>query len=664
MVLMHYSSLAELYENLNSTSLKLKKIRILAEFLENTPSDEIENIILLCMGRVFPEWSEKELGIASLLMVKTLSKSFGVSEKMISDAWKESGDLGLVAEEFSGKKKQKVLFAPKLNVDKVVSNLQKAAELSGAKSQERKMGLIGELLSSAGPKEAKYLARIVIGDLRIGVAEGLLRDAIAGAFFAEVRWSALLSAKTNKKKLYEHIFEGADSKKFIFEDTVYNSIKKENKEILLSLEAKNIVEVKTADEISRVPSFWKKEAGIDFVFVSEAEFGNEIKSRINGLIEKAHALTNDYALVAKTAIGEGNAGLSKLSLVMFRPIKVMLAQKADGIDDAFETVGRPAAIEYKFDGFRMQIHKNGEDVQIYTRRLENVTVQFPEVAIAVKKALLAKSCIVEGEAIGIDKETGKWLPFQKLSRRIRRKYDINKLAEEIPVRLNLFDILYLNGNVLIEKPFVERRGLLKESLDESRGAVVLANQIVTDEAARANDFYQEALSLGNEGVMFKNLSAGYKPGSRVGYMLKLKPVMESLDLTIVGAEWGEGKRAGWLSSFVLACRDETGNFLSIGRLGTGIKEKTEEGTSFKELTEHLTPHIMREDGKHVDISPTLTVEVAYEEIQKSPSYESGYALRFPRLVRLRPDKSISDADGLERVESLFRSQKHNVVTHK
>ncbi len=164
--------------------------------------------------------------------------------------------------------------------------------------------------------------------------------------------------------------------------------------------------------------------------------------------------------------------------------------------------------------------------------------------------------------------------------------------------------------------------------------------------------------------MFKNLSAEYKPGSRVGYMLKLKPVMESLDLTIVGAEWGEGKRAGWLSSFVLACKDETGNFLSIGRLGTGIKEKAEEGTSFKELTEHLKPHIIREEGKHVDITPTLTLEVAYEEIQKSPSYDSGYALRFPRLVRLRPDKSISDADGLERVESLFMKQKHKVVTDK
>ncbi len=661
---MYYSSLAELYENLESTSLKLKKTRILAEFLENTPQNEIENIILLCRGRVFPEWSEKELGIASLLMVKTLSKSYGVPEKKISDAWRDTGDLGLVAEEFSSKKRQKVLFAPKLNVDKVVSNLQKAAELSGTKSQERKMGLIGELLSSAGPKEAKYLARIVIGDLRIGVAEGLLRDAIAGAFFADVRWSALLSAKTNKKKLYEHIFEGAASKKIIFEDTLYNSIKKENEKLLASLESKNIVEVKTANEISSIPSFWKKEAGIDFAFVSEAELGNELRSRINGLIEKAHALTNDYALVAKTALEEGNAGLSKLSLVMFRPIKVMLAQKADGIDDAFETVERPAAIEYKFDGFRMQIHKNNEEVQIYTRRLENVTAQFPEVAIAVRKALLAKSCIVEGEAIGIDKETGKWLPFQKLSRRIRRKYDINKLAKEIPVRLNLFDILYLNGNVLIEKPFVERRGVLKDNVREIPGNVVLADQIVTDEATKANDFYQKALSLGNEGVMFKNLSAEYKPGSRVGYMLKLKPVMESLDLTIVGAEWGEGKRAGWLSSFVLACRDETGNFLSIGRLGTGIKEKAEEGTSFKELTEHLKPHIIREEGKHVDITPTLTLEVAYEEIQKSPSYDSGYALRFPRLVRLRPDKSISDADGLERVESLFTKQKHKVVTDK
>lgn len=656
--MLYYSSIAELYNELEATTLKLKKTRILSRFLEKAPAGEIGNVILLCMGRVFPEWSEKEIGIASLLMVRSLAKAYGVPEKKIEDAWKKTGDLGLVAEEFASKKMQKALFSKKLSSEKVISNLRKAAEISGPKSQEGKMGLIGELLASASGKEAKYITRTVIGDLRVGIAEGIIRDAIAGAYFSDIRWSALLSSNEGGEKAYEKIMKSSEGKRFIIEDSVYAWMEKENPGLLKEFEAKNKAEIKSAKEISSIASFWKKKIGADFVFVEDAELGNALKSRTIGAVEEAHALTNDYALAARTALESGNEGLTKLSLTLFRPIKVMLAQKVENVEEAFETVGRPAAIEYKFDGFRMQIHKEGDHTEIYTRRLENVTLQFPEIASAAKKALRAKSCIVEGEAIGIDRHTGKWLPFQELSRRIKRKYDIREHAGETPVMLNLFDTIYIDGKSLIKKSFLERRNALKEITREIPGTVVLAKQIITDSPKKAKEFYEESLSLGNEGAMFKNLAAEYKPGSRVGYMIKLKPVMETLDLTIVGADWGEGKRVGWLSSFVLACRDEAGNFVSIGRLGTGIKEKAEEGTSFIELTNLLKPHIIREEGTHADIAPSIVLEVAYEEIQKSPSYESGYALRFPRLVRLRPDKSVNDVDGIDRVVELSAKQKH------
>ena len=200
--------------------------------------------------------------------------------------------------------------------------------------------------------------------------------------------------------------------------------------------------------------------------------------------------------------------------------------------------------------------------------------------------------------------------------------------------------------------------MLESVVQEVPERIVLARQLITDSEKEAKAFYKESLDMGNEGAMFKSLDAPYKPGSRVGHMIKLKPVMESLDLVIVGGEWGEGKRAGWLSSFVLACYDrETGEFSEIGRMGTGIKEKPEEGISFVGLTDMLREHIIKEEGKSVTVKPSVVIEVAYEEIQKSPTYSSGYALRFPRLLRLRSDRAPEECDDIARVEELYSAQR-------
>jgi DNA ligase-1 len=356
--------------------------------------------------------------------------------------------------------------------------------------------------------------------------------------------------------------------------------------------------------------------------------------------------------------------LSKLKLNTERPVKVMLAQKAKTVAEAFEMVGRPAAIEYKYDGFRMLIGKHGDKITIHTRRLENVTAQFPEVVKLVRENIITESCIIDGEAVGYDPKTKKYVPFQNISQRIKRKYDIEQLAKDVPVELNIFDILYYNGESTIKETFTERRKLVKNIIKEKPFHIRVAEQIITDNDKDAEKFYQQSLNAGNEGVMFKSLDSPYKPGSRVGSMVKLKPVMETLDLVIVAAEWGEGKRAGWLTSYTVATYDEdTDEYLEIGKFGTGIKEKKDEEdsgdeniVSFEELTEALKPYIINEKGREVRIKPSVVVELKFEEIQKSPSYSSGYALRFPRLVRIRLDRRPDESSTLRQVEGFYKEQ--------
>ncbi|MFH1126494.1 MAG: ATP-dependent DNA ligase [archaeon] len=655
---MEYSTLAEYYKMLEETSLKTEKTRIVSVLFEKTRADDIEQIAQLLMGRAFPSWSEEVIGIASNLMIKAISKAYGIREDEIVEKWKDTGDLGTVVEELSKNKKQRSLFDKSLLVSKVYSNLRKIAMAEGVKSQDKKLVLIAELLSSAKPIEARFIVRTVLGDLRVGVAEGIVRDAIAKAFFADVYWRATLIQKSGKGRRFEKMLGKINGKTIIAEDKIMDYLKSSDGKIIDNFLNKNTVHVRKIEDITCMRSFFKKEQAFDYIFVDDQETGSRLKKSIVDAVEEAYEISNDFGIVAKMAEEYGERGLSSLKIEVMKPLRVMLAQKAETIDEAFLVVGKPAALEYKYDGFRMQIHKKGSEVKIYTRRLENVTDQFPDVVSSVKEGILAKECIIEGETVGLDTETGKMLPFQKVSKRIRRKYDITKTADKIPVVVNLFDILYLDGKMLLKRPFLERRGILKSVVREIDNKLVIAKQKITDDPKVADEFYKESLTLGNEGLMFKNIEGPYKPGSRVGHMIKLKPIMETLDLVIVGAEWGKGKRSGWLSSFMLACRDEeTGSFLTIGKMGTGIKEKQDAGMSFDELTEMLREHILREKKNVADIAPFLVLEVAYEEIQKSPNYSSGYALRFPRMNKVRDDRGPEEADSLFRVEELFRRQR-------
>jgi DNA ligase 1 len=257
--------------------------------------------------------------------------------------------------------------------------------------------------------------------------------------------------------------------------------------------------------------------------------------------------------------------------------------------------------------------------------------------------------------VGYEKKSLKYKPFQEISQRIRRKYDIEKLSKDLPVEVNVFDILYFNGKDLLDKKFSERRKILEKIVKNEKWKLKVSDQIITDNEKKASDFYKKALKENQEGIMMKKLDAIYKPGSRVGYGVKIKPATEEFDLVIVKAEYGTGKRAGWLTSFTIACKHND-EFLEVGKVSTGLKEKEETGASFLQLTNLLKPFIIEEKAREIKLKPEIVVSVGYQEIQKSPSYSGGYALRFPRVVSIREDRTSEDITTLEEIEKAYFKQ--------
>jgi DNA ligase 1 len=591
---MDYSKLVDAFVEIQNTSKRLKKTQIISKFIRNCDSKDLNKVLLLLQGQIFAPWDKRKLGVAARIVLKAINLATGTNTKKIEDMWRKTGDLGIATSKLIEKKKQVTLFSTKLTLNKVFSNLEKLSSLEGLGTVDRKVQLIAELLTSANPDEAQYIVRTVLEDIRVGVGESSLRDAIVLAYFAKE-----LNIEYDEEK-----------NKLILED---DSREEYNKHIEIIQEAYDITS--------------------DFGRIARIIKDNE--KEMTGLIE-----------------------LKKLDLIPGKPLKVMLVQKAGNAVEALKRVGTPAAFEYKYDGFRLQIHKNKEEIRLFTRNLEDVTIQFPDVVEHAKEFIKADSIILDSEAVGINKKTGGYLPFQSISQRIRRKYDINKIKEDFPVEVNIFDIIFLDGNNLLKTPFNKRRDFLKQNVIEHKGKFVLAEQFITDDADKGSEFYNKALDSGNEGVIVKNLESIYKPGSRVGFCVKIKPVMDSLELVIVAAEWGEGKRSGWLTSLTLACLDDTGELLEIGKVSTGMKELSSEGTSFEDMTKLLKPSILTQEGKFVTLKPEIVIEVNYEEIQSSNNYSSGYALRFPRFIRLRDDRSVNDIDSIDSVEELYINQRN------
>lgn len=555
---MKYDNLVQIYETLDSTTKRLEKTSIIADFL-NIVGNEDPNILpvitILLLGRIFPTWSEEELGIGSKLLMKAVALVVGVKPEEVEDQVRDSGDIGLAAQELFSHKVQSTLFKRQLTLKKVYQNLVKIADITGNRSQYKKLEILREVLASSSPTEAKYITRTVVEELRVGVGEGTIKDAISQAF--------------------------------------------------------------------HVP----KEA-----------------------VERAHMLTNDLGIVARVAKEEGIEGLKKLTLKPGKPVKPMLAQLSPNYITSIQELGW-ALCETKYDGIRVQIHRKGDEINIFTRRLENISLAVPEIIEYIKDAIKPADFIVEGEIIVT--QDGKPISFQYILQRVRRKYEIEKMRNKIPLTIYLFDVLYYNRPTL-DDPLKDRRNLLEEIVQLIPGKLELSTQIkVTPENHyKAEKLFNKSIDDGHEGIMIKDPYAPYTPGIRGKKMLKWKATPETLDLVVVGGTYGTGKRAHLIGSFLLALRDENNKLKTLAHVATGLDDKT-----LLELSEISEPLIMRKIGRRVQMIPSIIMEIAFSEIVKSPEYESGYSLRFPVVKRIRSDLSIEDIDTVKRVESLYKTMK-------
>lgn len=365
------------------------------------------------------------------------------------------------------------------------------------------------------------------------------------------------------------------------------------------------------------------------------------------IVQKASMATGDVGEVAAIAKSQGKEGLLKIGFRVFRPVSLMLAQTASDIAEALSEHGGETAFEYKLDGARVQIHRRGGDVRIFSRRLTDVTVSLPEIVETVRKNVIVERAILEGEVIAVNSQDYP-IPFQHLMRRFRRVHSIEDMIRKIPVKLYLFDILYLNGESLISLPYVQRRRILAETA----GEIPLTRKLVTDNVEEASGFLKKAMDAGHEGLVAKKLDCEYTPGTRGKRWLKIKPVLEPLDLVIVAAEYGYGRRHEWLSNYYLAVRDvETSEFLTVGKTFKGLTD-----VEIIEITERLKDLAIKEEGRRVVVIPRVVVEVLYNEIQKSPKYKCGMALRFARISRIRTDKTAEQVDTIQKVKEIYEKQ--------
>ncbi len=550
-----FKSLAELLEKVEATKKRREITCMTAGFLKQLDTKEVEPAICMILGRAFPKWSQKNLEVNWVTLSGVLQRVSGFDWSVFREAFAHTGDVGAAVKAVFEKtkvKKQALLVEKTLAINEVKRLLQTIAETRGSGSREKKERLITALLSQASPIEAKYLTKIFVSEMRTGLHEGLMEQAVAQAFEASL-----------------------------------------------------------------------------------------------ATVQKATMVIGDISEVAAIAKTKGEEGLLHIGFQVFRPVKLMLAQTADTVSDALVEHGGRTAFEYKYDGARVQIHKRGDDVRVFSRSLTDATQSLPEVVEAVKINIKADEVIAEGEVIAVN-DQGYPIPFQHLMRRFKRVREVRGMAEKIPVRLYLFDVLFLDGESLIALQYLRRRKILAENA----GEIPLTEQFVTGKKKQAEKFLKEALDAGHEGLMAKKLESAYTPGSRGKRWFKVKPVLEPLDLVITAAEYGYGRRHAWLSDYYLAARDpETHEFLNVGKTFKGLTD-----SEMNQITQRLKELAVREEHNRVVVLPKVVVEVAYNEIQKSRKYKSEMALRFARITRIRDDKSTEDADTIEKVKEIYERQ--------
>jgi DNA ligase-1 len=368
-------------------------------------------------------------------------------------------------------------------------------------------------------------------------------------------------------------------------------------------------------------------------------------------VEHLYIMTSDIGLAAVQA-SKGEKALEHSGLALFHPYQFMNAHKVDDPDVIIpenEPSKKNWILETKYDGIRLQMHiqKRPFKVVLYSRRLNDDTGSMPDIVDAIKKAWRGGDAIIEGEAIAFDPSLKRRLPFQAVLQRLGRKHSVAKMVDEIPLVIYLFDILYDNGESLMNVTQSKRRSRL-EALFKPTKKVQLTESKVTNKRSVLDSFFNAAVKAGQEGIMVKDPDAVYIPGKRTDNWIKLKPAFETLDVIIVGGIWGSGRRKGLLSSLIVAVRGAKDELLTVGKVGTGFSEAT-----LRDLTDRLKPIIITSSGHNVEIEPEIVIEVDFQDIQKTDRYRAGYVLRIPRFKRERPDKSVKEADNLARLKRLY-----------
>lgn len=542
-----FAEFASTLERVRSTSGKNEKVRILSEYLRGLDEDDAERAARFATGRASQKGSSEETQTGYSTIVDVIEDITGLSPRDISQVYVKYGDLGRAAEEVIPAKKEMTLFHEDLTLGEVSKTFDEMMQSKGKGSTLVKRGHLKSMLLRASPVEAKYLIKILTKEMRIGLVEGLVVEAIAAAY------------------------------------------------------------------------------GLNMEAVRDADL-----------------LLGDVGLVARQA----RAGkLSEVKLELMRPTNFMLAEPMQTPEEIATYYQRQLYAEVKYDGVRAQLHKKGGEVRIFSRRLEDITASFPEIAAAAKR--FGDDVLLDGEIVPF--RDGRPLTFQMLQRRLRRIEGFEEAQANSPVRYFVFDLLMLDGVELYRRPLRERRELLG-SVAEGTG-FSLAEMSPAETAEEIARLFRASRSEGYEGLVVKDPESPYTPGRRGKWWVKLKEELDTLDVVIVGAELGHGKRAGRLSDYTFAVRDGA-TFRVIGKAYSGLTD-----AEIEEMAVKIKAATIHDDGYYRTVDPELVIEVAFDSIQKSARHDSGFALRFPRIKSIRNDKTPEQVDTLERVRELYESQK-------